>query len=350
MPKQRASLRDRPLPAATSARPTDSLLLGQERERREVLSVPPRDVMPNRLQPRTRVDENGLEDLAQSIRQHGVLEPLLVRPISLTEYEGSGRRYEIIAGERRWRASMRAGLDAVPVIVLSDATDDRMMLELAITENLQREDLHPLDEAAAFARMQADLGYSYEQIGQRLGKSKGYVQNRLQLLTYDEDLQRLVNDRPDTLKHVEELARIPDPAARAALVNDVRNDNLSYAETRRRARAIRDPEQAVSAATEPSVAAETTDENPEPAIVYSREYARDEHHHASGGSTGGRRRSSTAPVLAQEISRVRQIIQSWKDDPAISAQDRMAVQGELAGLLHDLEEVIAVLAAQDLVK
>ena len=84
------------------------------------------------------------------------------------------------------------------------------MIELAITENLQREDLHPLDEAMAFGRMQTELGYSYAQIAERLGKSKGYVQNRMRLLQLEEDLQLLVAERPDTLKHVSEIAKVSD--------------------------------------------------------------------------------------------------------------------------------------------
>jgi ParB-like chromosome segregation protein Spo0J len=116
------------------------------------------------------------------------------------------------------------------------------MLELAITENLQREDLHPLDEAMAFGRMQTELGYSYAQIAERLGKSKGYVQNRMRLLQLEEDLQQLVAERPDTLAHVYEIARVPDPQDRSALIAAVRDDVLSRAATRARVQALLQPE------------------------------------------------------------------------------------------------------------
>jgi ParB family chromosome partitioning protein len=212
--------------------------MGDEHKRREVVALQVRAIMPNRFQPRTQPDEEGLQELASSIKQHGVLEPIIVRPIPLKLHEGTGRQYELIAGERRWRACSLAGMTTIPALILEDTTSDQMMLELAITENLQREDLHPLDEALAFGRMQSELGYSYAQIAERLGKSKGYVQNRLRLLNLDEELQQLVRARPDTLGHVYELARVPDQAARAELIAAVRDDALTRAETRTRVQAL----------------------------------------------------------------------------------------------------------------
>lgn len=241
MPPKRASLRDRPVSVAPAPRPTDNLVLGAERRRQEVQELELREIMPNRMQPRTRPSVEGLEELAESIRQHGVIEPILVRPISLTPYEGAGCRFELVAGERRWRASRIAGLTTIPAIQLGEDTDDRAMLELAITENLQREDLHPLDEALAFGRMQQELGYSYAQIAERLGKSKGYVQNRMRLLQLDEELQQLVIERPDTLGHVYELGRIADLTVRAELIAAVRDDRISRAETRTRVEALLAP-------------------------------------------------------------------------------------------------------------
>jgi ParB family chromosome partitioning protein len=241
VPPKRASLRDRPVSVAATPRPTDNLVLGAERRRQEVQELELREIMPNRMQPRTRPSSEGLEELAESIRQHGVLEPVLVRPIPLTPYESAGCRFELVAGERRWRASRLAGLSTIPAILLSESTDDRAMLELAITENLQREDLHPLDEALAFGRMQQELGYSYAQIAERLGKSKGYVQNRTRLLQLDEELQLLVAERPDTLGHVYELGRLSDLAARAELIAAVRDDRISRAETRARVEALLAP-------------------------------------------------------------------------------------------------------------
>lgn len=268
MSKQRASLRDRPLPQATVLRETDDAVLGKQQKRQEIINLPLRDIMPNRQQPRTQPGASALQELAESIQQHGVLEPVLVREIPLTEYEGAGRRYELIAGERRWRASMLAGQATIPVIVASNSTDDRAMLELAIIENLQRENLHPLDEAMAFGRMNTDLGYSYAQIAERLGKSKGYVQNRIRLLQLDEDLQHLVAERPDTLKHVGEIARLTDPTERAALIAAVRDDALSFAMTQARVQELLSP---------PPILETPVDQEQS----YSREYERDKKHYLS---------------------------------------------------------------------
>jgi ParB family chromosome partitioning protein len=251
--KRRASLADRPLAATGTPRATDTALLGAERGRQEILDLLLREIMPNRFQPRTRPNTESLNELADSIRQHGVLEPVLVRPIPLTEYAGAGCRYELIAGERRWRASMLADQTTIPARVLGESTDDRAMLELAITENLQREDLHPLDEAAGFGQMHTTLGYSYAQIAERLGKSKGYVQNRMRLLQLDADLRQLVADRPDTLGHVYELTRVTDATERAALIAAVRDDALSRAATRARVQALLDRPVSPLPANDPSL-------------------------------------------------------------------------------------------------
>ena len=227
-----------PAPAEPRTSPALEALLGRAAERHAIIAIPLRSIMPNRWQPRTNPSPEGLQELAQSIQQYGVLEPVILRPIPLTLYEGSGRQYELIAGERRWRACALAGLPTVPARVLDEPISEQLMLELAITENLQREDLHPLDEARSFGRMHDELGYSYAQIAERLGKSKGYVQNRLRLLHLDDDLHQLILTRPDTLGHVYELARIGASPERAALVAAVRDDALSRAETRQRVQQI----------------------------------------------------------------------------------------------------------------
>lgn len=240
MPK-RPTMSGRKAETPRSAAQIDTTLMGQERDRREVVELLLSEVMPNRQQPRQSFDPASLAELADSIRTHGVLEPVIVRAIPLTLYEGSGRQYELIAGERRWRGAALAERTTIPALVLPETTSDQAVLELAIIENLQREDLHPLDEATAFGRMQTELRYSYAQIADRLGKSKGYVQNRLRLLQLDEDLRRLVAERPDTLTHVYELAKLTDPMQRQPLVAAVRDNGLSFAETRARVQAIINP-------------------------------------------------------------------------------------------------------------
>jgi ParB family chromosome partitioning protein len=240
--------------------------------RHEVVALDLAQIMPNRRQPRTIFDQEALEELAASIREHGVIQPIIVRPIPLTKWEGHARRYELIAGERRWRASILAEQPTIPALIREDAGDHQAMIELSLVENLQRADLHPLEEAWAFGVMRDELGYSYRKIAERVGRSKGYVQNRLKLLELADDLQQLVHDRPDTLMHVVELAKVPDLTARATLIAAVR-DGLTYPETQARVQILLTP---------PTPAA--TDE------VYLRKYAHDR-------ETGG----DHAPAAAGEV-------------------------------------------------
>lgn len=263
MPPKRASLRDRTtqdasptspavLPAADSPA-VEGKLWGEEREEQTVVELELRDIMPNRRQPRSNPGDADLDELAESIRTHGVIQPVIVRPIPLTKYEDAGRRYELVAGERRWRASAAAGRTTIPALIRQEPADHRTMLELALIENVQRQDLHPLDEASAFAQLQDELGYSYNEIAARIGKSKAYVTNRMRLVQLDPDLRELVAARPDTIKHVYELARITDPALRAPLIAAVRDEDLSRAETKARVDALlapAPPDESVSQETE----------------------------------------------------------------------------------------------------
>lgn len=225
-----------PIPTADTAG-----LWSAEPERQEVVALDVQQIMPNPRQPRSLFDEAKLEELAASIRAHGVIQPIIVRPIPLTKWEGHARRYELIAGERRWRASMLADQPTIPALIREDAERHETLIELALIENLQRADLHPLEEALAFGTMRDELGYSIRRIAERVSRSKGYVENRLKLLDLDAELQHLVSERPDTLMHVHELAKVADPEARAELIEAVRA-GLSYAQTQARVRAILTPD------------------------------------------------------------------------------------------------------------
>ena len=166
----------------------------------------------NAKQPRLALPPLAIDELTASIREHGVLQPIIVRP---TE-PGS---YEIVAGERRWRAVLSLGLPMIPAIV--EAMSDEIALEVAIIENLQREDLSPLDEAAIFARMTSELGYSIRKLAERIGKDKGYVENRLRLMHAPADIRALVAERSDTISHAYELMKITDQARRSELAAQV---------------------------------------------------------------------------------------------------------------------------------
>jgi len=339
---KRASLRDRsPLPTP-AARSTDTTLMGEERVRQEVVELRLSEIMPNQSQPRTTFSEESLDDLAASIREHGVIQPVIVRAIPLIEYEGKGRRYELVAGERRWRASQRADKPTIPAIVRSGETDDVAMIELAIIENLQREDLHPLDEAMALGRLQSDLGYSYSEIATRIGKSKGYVQNRLRLLQLPEDLQQLVAERPDTISHVTDLARIDDIERRAQLVAAVRDQGLSRTQTRERVEGIVNPTASLPDAEgykKSYVQTYDGEDNhkdssaAEPQKSYVQTYDGEDNHkeqpdETPHGQLNGRERATLVGVTVKTTT--------WIENPAQLSADDWAALEPLARRLSDL--------------
>ena len=182
-------------------------------------------VDPNPDQPRLTIDEDAIKDLAASIQEHGILQPILVRP----RPDG---RFQLIAGERRWRAARIAGLTEVPAIV--EEIDDEAALEIAIIENLQREDLSPLDEAMMFERMTTQHGYSLRKLAQKLGKDKGYIENRLRLADAPAEIRALVSTRLDTLSHAYELLKVQDERKRRKLAEQVASGELSLVKLRER--------------------------------------------------------------------------------------------------------------------
>ena len=173
--------------------------------------LPLEKVIPNPSQPRMTWHEETLQELAASIKEHGVLQPILVRP--------AGDQYEIIAGERRWRSSKIAGKETIPAIV--ERFDDATALEIALIENLQREDLSPLDEAVIYQKMTGELGYSIRQLAGKLGKDKGYVENRLRLASAPDDVREMVAKRYDTLSAAYELMKLEDKRRRRSLAKQV---------------------------------------------------------------------------------------------------------------------------------
>ena len=178
----------------------------------------------NREQPRKDFDEKALSELADSIREHGVLQPLLVRPLK----DG---RYQLIAGERRWRASRMAGLTEVPVIVRD--LDDQAAMELALIENLQRTDLNIMEEAAGYRELMERYGMTQEVVAKRVGKSRPAVANALRMLALPEATARLVREGKLTAGHARALLGLPDPAEIDPLAERVLAEGLSVRETER---------------------------------------------------------------------------------------------------------------------
>jgi ParB family chromosome partitioning protein len=188
----------------------------------------------NPSQPRMIFDEDALHELSASIKEHGVLQPILVRPLG-------NNRYQLVAGERRWRASREANLATIPALV--EEIDDDTALEISIIENLQREDLSPLEEATMFDRMVREHGYSIRKLAEKLGKDKGYLENRLRLADAPEEIRELVSLRKDTVSHAYELLKVQDPKKRKRLAAQVASGELSLVKLRekiegRRSRAV----------------------------------------------------------------------------------------------------------------
>ncbi len=197
--------------------------------------VPVNRIDSNPQQPRLAFNQETLDELAASIREHGVLQPILVRPTG-------ENRYQLVAGERRWRASKLAGLETIPALI--EEIDDDTALEISIIENLQREDISPLDEAAMYDRMVREHGYSIRKLADKLGKDKGYLENRLRLADAPPEVRELVSLRKDTLSHAYELMKVDDPRKRRRLAEQVARGELTLVKLRdkiegRRSRPVR---------------------------------------------------------------------------------------------------------------
>src|SRR5271166_588519 len=173
--------------------------------------VPIEWIRPGTLQPRRRFAEAELEALAQSIREKGILQPLLVRSLTATETD-----FELIAGERRWRAAQRVGLHQVPIIIRQ--ISDSEALEIALIENLQREDLSPLEEAEAYSRLIDEFGRTQARLAEALGKSRSHVANMVRLLSLPAPVRRRLDEGELTAGHARALLAAADPVALAAEV------------------------------------------------------------------------------------------------------------------------------------
>lgn len=197
------------------------------------LRVPIDDIDPNPLQPRSAFQADRLAELAQSIRQHGIIQPLIVRFAS--------GRYQLVAGERRWRAAKIAGLSQIPVIV-QDYADD-LLMEVALIENIQREDLNPIEVAHAFERLTRDYELSHEQIAERTGKDRTTVTNMLRLLRLPGDIQILVAERRLSMGHARALLSLPTPELQIQLAERIATEGLSVRQIERLVRKMTKPRQ-----------------------------------------------------------------------------------------------------------
>ncbi len=191
-------------------------------------------ITPNPRQPRHKVDPNALRDLANSIKEHGLIQPLVVTPAP--DSTDLAPRYQLIAGERRWSAAKLAGLERVPVIVRGATPQE--MLELALVENIQRADLNPLEEATAYRSLMDDFGFTQEQVAAKVGKDRTTVANALRLLRLPEAIQAALADESITEGHARAILTVVDPALQEALLRAVLEKALSVRQTEEMARRL----------------------------------------------------------------------------------------------------------------
>lgn len=191
---------------------------GPERER--LLEIPIDEINPNPYQPRKSLGEESLEELANSIRQHGLLQPIIVRKVD--------DRYEIVAGERRYRAAKMAGLQKVPAIV-KEVSDEESM-EYALIENLQREDLNPIEAASALKLLMERFGLTQEEVADKIGKNRSTVANLLRLLKLPEEIQNMVSEGKISMGHARALLSLDNPEEQKKLALEIVNRSLSVRE------------------------------------------------------------------------------------------------------------------------
>jgi ParB family chromosome partitioning protein len=189
-------------------------------EDQSIQEISVNDIAPNRNQPRQQFDADKMEQLSESISKHGVVQPIAVRRID--------RGYEIVAGERRWRAARMAGLKTVPAVVME--LDERQVMEIALVENLQREDLNPIEEAEAYKTLMEEFNLTQEEISAAIGKSRPAIANTLRLLSLSEDIQRLVRTNRLTAGHARALIALGEED-RGTVVDRILKEELSVRET-----------------------------------------------------------------------------------------------------------------------
>ena len=214
-----SALKDRGLGKGLGALLGDDALQSQEGGS---LSLPISEVQPGLKQPRKRFDDESLADLADSIRTHGIIQPLTVRRLS------SGY-YQIIAGERRWRAAKLAGLHEVPAVIIE--ADDRTVMELGLIENLQREDLNPIEEANGYKVLMDEYGLTQDEVAQRVGKSRPAVANALRLLALPDAVHLLLEEGRLSAGHARAILSAPDKELQKRLAQKVVQDGLSVRQT-----------------------------------------------------------------------------------------------------------------------
>ena len=198
-----------------------SSLIGETKVKTQINKLLLSDIVPNKFQPRKNFDEQSLQDLTNSIKERGIIQPIIVRSSSI-----ENSKYEIIAGERRWLAARKAGLHEIPVVVTE--ADDLKSLEFAIVENVQRHDLNPLEEAQGYRRLISDFGYDQDKVSEFIGKSRSYITNSLRLLNLPSEVLKLIEDKKITSGHAKILVGLDNAII---VANKIIEKNLSVRQT-----------------------------------------------------------------------------------------------------------------------
>ena len=204
----------------------------KEPKENQVLTLSIHDVEPNRNQPRKQFDEDAIEELADSIKQYGVIQPLIVQK--------KDKYYEIIAGERRWRAAKLAGVKEVPVVIKDYSTQE--VMEIALIENIQREDLNPIEEARAYQRLIKDYRLKQDEVAEKVSKSRAAITNALRLLKLDERVQDMVIEGKISSGHARTILSIDDNDKQYMIAQKIFDEKLSVREVEKLMKSLDEPE------------------------------------------------------------------------------------------------------------
>lgn len=192
-------------------------LIPTDKDDENIQEIKINDIRANKHQPRRNFDDEKISELSKSIKNHGVLQPILLRKME--------DKYELVAGERRWRAAIEAGIETIPAII-KDISDAEAM-EIALIENIQREDLNPIEEALAYKELMDGFGLTQEELSSRLGKSRSKIANTIRLLNLDKEIQNMIADGELTAGHARALLSIKGKTKRINLAKKIVNENLS---------------------------------------------------------------------------------------------------------------------------
>ena len=220
-----------------------SSLIGDNTEQNKKNNIPISSIVPNKFQPRKNFNKETLEELSQSIKQRGIIQPLIVR-----KSNDQNEKYELIAGERRWQAAQFAGLHEVPIIEIE--ADDLKSLEIAIVENVQRNDLNPVEEASSYKRLIEEFSYDQEDVSKFIGKSRSYISNSLRILSLPNDVLQMIEDNKLSFGHAKTLVGLENSSFLSKLVV---KKKLSVRQTESLVKSIKKPVKKIHIIKDPNI-------------------------------------------------------------------------------------------------